>query len=56
MTLVPAVRTAMLAAMPKLLAFAISLCRNRDQAEDLVQDTLLRASMKITLFARERIC
>jgi RNA polymerase sigma-70 factor (ECF subfamily) len=41
----------MLAAMPKLLAFGISLCRNRDQAEDLVQDTLLRACMKIKLFA-----
>jgi RNA polymerase sigma-70 factor, ECF subfamily len=51
MTLEPAVRTAMLAAMPKLLAFAISLCRNRDQAEDLVQDTLLRACTKIKLFA-----
>ena len=37
------VGTAMLAAMPRLRAFAISLCRNGDYADDLVQDTLLRA-------------
>jgi RNA polymerase sigma-70 factor (ECF subfamily) len=46
----PPVRIAMLTAMPKLLAFAISLCRNRDQAEDLVQDTLLRACANIKSF------
>jgi RNA polymerase sigma-70 factor (ECF subfamily) len=40
----------MLAAMPKLRAFAISLCRNGDQAEDLVQDALLRACANIMLF------
>jgi RNA polymerase sigma-70 factor, ECF subfamily len=34
---------ALLAAVPKLRAFAISLCRNGDQADDLVQDALLRA-------------
>jgi RNA polymerase sigma-70 factor (ECF subfamily) len=50
MTLDPSVRTAMLAAMPKLRAFAISLCRNGDHAEDLVQDTLLRACAKIMSF------
>jgi RNA polymerase sigma factor (sigma-70 family) len=49
-TLEPPVRTAMLAAMPRLRAFAISLCRNGDQAEDLVQDTLLRACANIVLF------
>jgi hypothetical protein len=47
MMLEPPVRIAMLTAMPKLLAFAISLCRNRDQAEDLVQDTMLRACANI---------
>jgi RNA polymerase sigma-70 factor, ECF subfamily len=43
MTPDPSFRTAMLATVPKLRAFAISLCRNRDQADDLVQETLLRA-------------
>jgi RNA polymerase sigma-70 factor (ECF subfamily) len=50
MTLDPPVRTAMLAATPRLRALALSLCRNRDQAEDLVQDTLLRACAKIMSF------
>ena len=31
-------------------AFALSLCRNRDEAEDLVQGALLRACAKIRLF------
>jgi DNA-directed RNA polymerase specialized sigma24 family protein len=52
MTLEPPIRTAMLSAMPKLRAFAISLCRNGDQAEDLVQDTLLRACANIMSFTR----
>jgi RNA polymerase sigma-70 factor (ECF subfamily) len=43
-------RDAMLAAIPKLRAFAISLCRNSDHAEDLVQEALLRACAKITSF------
>ncbi len=37
------VREAMLAAVPNLRAFAISLCGNIDRANDLVQETLLRA-------------
>ena len=40
----------MLAAMPRLRAFAISLCRNGDQADDLVQDTLVRACANILSF------
>jgi RNA polymerase sigma-70 factor, ECF subfamily len=36
-------RDAMLATVPSLRAFAISLCRNVDRADDLVQETLLRA-------------
>jgi RNA polymerase sigma-70 factor (ECF subfamily) len=44
------VGTAMLAAMPRLRAFAISLCRNGDQADDLVQDTLVRACANILSF------
>jgi RNA polymerase sigma-70 factor (ECF subfamily) len=39
----PAERDAMLAAVPTLRAFAISLSRNVDYADDLVQETLLRA-------------
>ena len=39
----PAVRDAMLAAVPSLRAFAISLSGNVDRADDLVQETLLRA-------------
>ena len=37
------VRGAMLAAVPSLRAFAISLCGDVDRANDLVQETLLRA-------------
>jgi RNA polymerase sigma-70 factor, ECF subfamily len=36
-------RTTMLAAVPSLRAFAISLCGNVDRADDLVQEALLRA-------------
>jgi RNA polymerase sigma-70 factor (ECF subfamily) len=43
-------RDAMLSAMPKLRAFAMSLCRNGDHAEDLVQEALLRACANITSF------
>ena len=49
-TLDPTVGPALLAAMPRLRAFAISLCRNGDQADDLVQDTLLRACANIMSF------
>jgi RNA polymerase sigma-70 factor, ECF subfamily len=37
------VRAVMLAAVPSLRAFAISLCGNVDRADDLVQEALLRA-------------
>ena len=43
-------RDAMLAAMPRLRAFAISLCQNGDHAEDLVQEALLHACANITSF------
>jgi RNA polymerase sigma-70 factor, ECF subfamily len=39
----PSVRDAMLAAVPNLRAFAIALSGNVDRADDLVQETLLRA-------------
>jgi RNA polymerase sigma factor (sigma-70 family) len=44
------VRDAMLAAVPSLRAFAISLCGNMDRADDLVQETLLRAMANIDSF------
>jgi RNA polymerase sigma-70 factor (ECF subfamily) len=37
------VRKAILGAVPSLRAFAISLCGNVDRADDLVQETMLRA-------------
>jgi RNA polymerase sigma-70 factor, ECF subfamily len=46
----PSVRDAMLATVPKLRAFAISLSGNVDRADDLVQETLLRAIAKIDSF------
>ena len=46
----PFVRDAMLAAVPSLRAFAISLSANVDRADDLVQETLLRAWANIDSF------
>ena len=46
----PAVRDAMLAAVPSLRAFAISLSGNVDRADDLVQETLVRAIANINSF------
>ena len=40
----------MLAAIPGLRAFAISLCGNVDRADDLVQETLIRALAHINSF------
>jgi Sigma2 domain of PhyR len=40
----------MLASIPKLRVFAILLCRDRDRADDLVQDSLIRACANISLF------
>jgi RNA polymerase sigma-70 factor, ECF subfamily len=50
MHLDPSVRDAVLAAVPSLRAFAISLCGNVDRADDLVQETLLRALANIDSF------
>ncbi len=44
------VRKAVLGAVPSLRAFAISLCGNVDRADDLVQETLLRAIANIDSF------
>src|SRR6201989_1994321 len=50
MTMRSSVRDAMLAAVPSLRAFAISLCGNVDRADDLGQETLLRAMANIDSF------
>src|SRR5262249_9873802 len=50
MTMRSSVRDAMLTAVPRLRAFAISLCGNVDRADDLVQETLLRAIANIDSF------
>src|SRR5258708_37598839 len=50
MTLAPSLREAMLGVVPSLRAFAISLCGNVDRADDLVQETLLRAMANINSF------
>jgi len=46
----PSVGDAILAAVPSLRAFAISLSGNVDRADDLVQETLLRAITNINSF------
>jgi RNA polymerase sigma-70 factor, ECF subfamily len=50
MMLQPSVRDAMLAAVPSLRVFAISLSGKVDRADDLVQETLLRAIANINSF------
>src|SRR4029450_7924282 len=50
MTMRSSVRQQMLAAVPSLRAFAISLCGNVDRADDLVQEALLRALTNIESF------
>ena len=50
MPLSTATRDALLAAVPSLRAFAISLTGNVDRADDLVQDTLTRALTHIDRF------
>src|SRR3954468_15912063 len=50
MTASPEVREAMLAALPNLRAFALSLTHNTDRADDLVQDTILRAWANLDRF------
>lgn len=49
-TIEPSIRDALLRATPSLRAFAISLTNNVDRADDLVQDTLVRAIAHIDRF------
>ena len=50
MRLDPALQSAMLAAVPEMRAFALSLCHQRDRVDDLVQEALLRALSNIQSF------
>ena len=50
MTLDASVRESLLTVVPSLRAFAISLCGNVDRADDLVQETILRALANIRSF------
>jgi len=50
MTIDASLKDEMLAAVPSLRAFAISLSGNVDRADDLVQETLLRAFANIDSF------
>lgn len=43
MTELPDPKKELIAAIPRLRAFAFSLCRNGDRADDLVQQTLVKA-------------
>ena len=52
MNIEPALRDSLLAATPNLRAFAVSLTGSFDRADDLVQDTLLRALSHIDRFER----
>ncbi len=44
------VRADLISAIPSLRAFAISLCGNADKADDLVQETLVRAYGSLSSF------
>ena len=50
MSTAPDIRKALLAAIPSLRAFAISLCGSADKADDLVQETLVKAWSHIGSF------
>jgi RNA polymerase sigma-70 factor (ECF subfamily) len=52
MTIEPDIRDQLLNAIPNLRAFAISLCGHRDRADDLVQDTLVKAWANMHRFER----
>jgi RNA polymerase sigma-70 factor, ECF subfamily len=50
MSVSPELKTELIAAMPNLRAFALSLCGTSDRADDLVQETLVKAWNKIGSF------
>jgi RNA polymerase sigma-70 factor, ECF subfamily len=51
----PEIRDGLLAAVPHLRAFAISLCGSPDRADDLVQETLAKALANVDRFERGTI-
>jgi RNA polymerase sigma-70 factor (ECF subfamily) len=46
----PALRADLIAAIPRLRAFAVSLCGRSDRADDLVQETLVKAWANLASF------
>ena len=52
MSVEPSLRNDLLAALPSLRAFAISLTHDHHRADDLVQDTIMRAWRAIDRFER----
>jgi RNA polymerase sigma-70 factor (ECF subfamily) len=50
MSVEPSLRNDLLAALPSLRAFALSLVHDRNRADDLVQDTIMRAWKAIDRF------
>jgi RNA polymerase sigma-70 factor, ECF subfamily len=46
----PSLRDALIRSIPSLRAFAISLCHDRTEADDLVQETLIRAWNNLSNF------
>jgi RNA polymerase sigma-70 factor (ECF subfamily) len=46
----PVLRNDLLAAIPRLRAFAVSLCGRADRADDLVQETLVKAWANLASF------
>ena len=46
----PRLRSDLVAAIPSLRAFAVSLCGNSDRADDLVQETLVKAWSSLDSF------
>jgi RNA polymerase sigma-70 factor (ECF subfamily) len=52
MTVEPALRAALLESLPGLRIFALSLVHNHDQADDLVQGTILKAWANFDQFER----
>src|SRR5665213_2279233 len=50
MTPSPQLKADLISAIPNLRAFAASLCGNSDRADDLVQETLVKAWSKLGTF------
>ncbi len=51
MTVSPQLKRDLISSIPSLRAFAVSLCGNPDRADDLVQETLMKAWSNLTSFS-----